>query len=234
MTRENPRRVQTAIPWRLDRWEDLEGCGNRSRAPTTRRRVRMHPRPARPGLGGVSPSGPQAPFVGSPGRELPINCQPVSQSRQIDFVPAAPTLYETHKSGDVIERHRHDDHQLNYVSTGALAVSTARGAFVASCDRAIWIPAGTWHEHRFYGHTSFHTVGFDVAERALLDDAPAVVASGGPARPDPGVPRRRRPTRFRRSPRRLASSHDHDGNRPTCLPSNNPRTFVAHQPLTRR
>ena len=66
-----------------------------------------------------------------------------------------------------------------YVSTGVLAVSTARGAFVASCDRAIWIPAGTWHEHRFYGHTSFHTVGFDVAERALLDDAPAVVAAEG-------------------------------------------------------
>ena len=63
-----------------------------------------------------------------------------------------------------ISRHRHDNHQLVYVSTGVLAVSTAGGRWVASAARAVWLPAGTWHEHRFYGASAFHSVAFD--ERA--------------------------------------------------------------------
>lgn len=73
---------------------------------------------------------------------------------------AAPTHVVDHAGGDVIDRHRHDDHQLIYVSAGVLAIRTERGAWVASPDRAIWIPAGTWHEHRVYGQTVLHSVGF--------------------------------------------------------------------------
>ena len=67
-------------------------------------------------------------------------------------------------AGDTIERHRHNDHQLVYVSAGVLEVQTPAGSWVVSRDRAIWLPAGTWHEHRFYGSSSFYTVGFPVEE----------------------------------------------------------------------
>lgn len=96
---------------------------------------------------------------------------------QIRHTPVAPTQTESHTGGDVIDRHRHDDHQLIYVSSGVLAITTGRGSWVASNDRALWVPAGTWHEHRFYGHTEFHTVGFPAAEVPPLPArSPTVVA----------------------------------------------------------
>jgi AraC-like DNA-binding protein len=98
---------------------------------------------------------------------------------QIRHMPVAPTQAATHDAGDVIDRHRHDDHQLIYVSTGVLAIRTAHGAWVASADRAVWVPAGTWHEHRFYGRAAFHTVGFTVDDTPLPGDRPTVVAVGG-------------------------------------------------------
>ncbi|GAY12177.1 helix-turn-helix domain-containing protein [Pseudonocardia sp. N23] len=113
---------------------------------------------------------------------------------QIRHSPNAPTLVESHVAGDVIDRHRHDDHQLIYVSTGVLAIRTARGAWVASSDRAVWVPAGIWHEHRFYGRTSLHSLGFPVDDAPLPDDSPTVLAVGGLLRElliactEPGLP----------------------------------------------
>jgi len=78
--------------------------------------------------------------------------------------------------GHEIGRHRHDDHQLVYVSSGVLVVQTAAGSWVAACHRAVWLPAGTWHQHRFYGASRFHTVGFPTQRPPLPDDAPTVVA----------------------------------------------------------
>lgn len=78
--------------------------------------------------------------------------------------------------GDTIERHRHDDHQLVYVSAGVLEVQTAAGSWVVSRDRAVWLPARTWHEHRFYGSSSFHTVGFPVREPPWPEMEPALVS----------------------------------------------------------
>lgn len=95
---------------------------------------------------------------------------------QIRHVPVAPTQVAQRAAGDVIERHRHDDHQLIYVSTGVLAITTGKGAWIASSDRGVWIPAGVWHEHRFYGRASFHTVGFTVEESPLPDGDPTVIA----------------------------------------------------------
>ena len=91
-----------------------------------------------------------------------------------------------------------------------LAVTTAAGRWVASADRAVWLPAGTWHQHRFYGASAFHTVGFPASRRcdpgpgggrrrALLRELliacadPALTAgrSGGPRRhprPAPALP----------------------------------------------
>jgi AraC-like DNA-binding protein len=98
---------------------------------------------------------------------------------QIRHQPVAPTQVSEHAGGDVIDRHRHDDHQLIYVSTGVLAITTAKGAWIASPDRGVWIPAGVWHEHRFYGRASFHSVGFSVEEAPLPDGDPTVVAIDG-------------------------------------------------------
>lgn len=87
---------------------------------------------------------------------------------QIRHLPVAPTHAVSHVGGDVIDPHRHDDHQLIYVSSGVLVIRTEHGSWVASSDRALWVPAGTWHEHRFYGHSEFHTVGFPADASPLL------------------------------------------------------------------
>jgi AraC-like DNA-binding protein len=75
-----------------------------------------------------------------------------------------------------MERHQHPGHQLIYVSTGLLVAETSAGSWVASRDRAIWMPAGTWHEHRAYGAALIHTLGFDVGAPPLAADGPAIVA----------------------------------------------------------
>lgn len=90
--------------------------------------------------------------------------------------PEARTVAWQLAGGHTIDRHRHDGHQLVYVSAGVLAVQTAAGSWVASRDRAVWLPAGTWHEHRFYGASSFHTVGFPADQPPLADREPTIVA----------------------------------------------------------
>ncbi|WP_020551624.1 AraC family transcriptional regulator [Embleya scabrispora] len=87
-----------------------------------------------------------------------------------------PSTAHAHAAGEVIDRHRHDYHQLIYVSAGVLAIRTEWGAWVACPDRAVWIPARMWHEHRVYGHSSVHTLGFASDDTPLPVDAPTVVA----------------------------------------------------------
>lgn len=79
----------------------------------------------------------------------------------------------------MIDRHRHDGHQLVYVSTGVLAIQTEHGSWVASHERAVWVPAGLWHQHRFYESSRFHTIGFPVGKVPVLGDSPAVIAVNG-------------------------------------------------------
>jgi AraC-like DNA-binding protein len=114
---------------------------------------------------------------------LPIICLLMSENSQpapepVGLLPHPHTseFLHQHGPGAVIHRHSHDYHQLIYVSTGVLAIHTERGAWVASRDRAAWVPAGTWHEHRAYGPTSVHTVGFDAATAPLPDSSPTIVA----------------------------------------------------------
>lgn len=79
-------------------------------------------------------------------------------------------------AGARIVRHRHDEHQVVYPSAGVVAVRTDVGCWIAPSDRALWIPAGFWHEHRFYGPTNFHCVAFALDENPLGLSEPAVVA----------------------------------------------------------
>jgi AraC-like DNA-binding protein len=97
----------------------------------------------------------------------------VSHNSQPGLAPA--TAYD-HPAGEVISRHQHAFHQLVYVSTGVLAVQTEAGAWVASADRAVWTPAGLWHEHRVYGNSLVHTVGFAAGDAPLPVDSPSVLA----------------------------------------------------------
>ncbi len=74
----------------------------------------------------------------------------------------APTAVLDMPAGSGIDLHRHDEHQLVYPSSGAVEIRTDAGAWIAPPDRALWIPAGCRHEHRFHGRTRFHCVGFAV------------------------------------------------------------------------
>jgi AraC-like DNA-binding protein len=90
--------------------------------------------------------------------------------------PHTSEFLHQHGPGAIVHRHSHDYHQLISVSTGVLAIHTEQGAWVASRDRAAWVPAGMWHEHRAYGPTSVHTIGFDAATAPLPDKSPTIVA----------------------------------------------------------
>src|SRR5580698_4965204 len=103
---------------------------------------------------------------------LPISCRSMSQISQRE----APALALARMArGTTMERHQHPRHQLIYVSSGVLLAQTSAGSWVASRDRAIWMPAETWHEHRAYGAAVIHTVGFDVDVPPLAPDAPSFV-----------------------------------------------------------
>jgi len=92
--------------------------------------------------------------------------------------PVAPTALRRLAPGAGIEAHRHDDHQIAYAATGVLAVATDRGHWIAPATRAIWVPAGTVHEHRAYGPTDLHLVGLPANENPVDLDRPAVLAVG--------------------------------------------------------
>src|SRR5580698_343077 len=104
---------------------------------------------------------------------LPISCRSMSQISQRE---APASALARMAGGTTMERHQHPGHQLIYVSTGVLLAQTSAGSWVASRDRAIWMPAQTWHEHRAYGAAVIHTVGFGVDDPPLVPDTPAIVA----------------------------------------------------------
>jgi AraC-like DNA-binding protein len=152
---------------------------------------------------------------------LPISCHLMSQIRQRDAPAEALARMER---GATMERHQHPGHQLIYVSTGVLVAQTSAGSWVASKDRAIWMPAETWHEHRAYGAAVIHTVGFGISAPQLDPDSPAIVAVTAllrellvaltdPATPPPEVERLRavlsdRLRRTSQEPISLPAAHD--------------------------
>ncbi|WP_214409759.1 AraC family transcriptional regulator [Sphaerisporangium fuscum] len=81
-------------------------------------------------------------------------------------------------AGAEVDAHRHDENQIVYAGRGVLAVTTDAGTWIAPANRAIWIPAGTVHEHRAYGDTDLHTVGLPVKHDPLRLDRPAVISVG--------------------------------------------------------
>ncbi|WP_371406206.1 helix-turn-helix transcriptional regulator [Kribbella sp. NBC_00662] len=85
----------------------------------------------------------------------------------------ATTGHRPIEAGGGIEAHWHDRHQIVYAGRGVLSVTTDAGSWVAPATRAIWIPAGTIHQHRAYGETTLHTVG--LTENPLALEAPSAL-----------------------------------------------------------
>lgn len=92
--------------------------------------------------------------------------------------PVAPTVLRRLDAGAGIDAHRHDDHQIAYAARGVLAVTTDHGHWIAPASRAIWMPAGTVHQHRAYGPTDLHLVGLPATENPVGLEGPAVLAVG--------------------------------------------------------
>ncbi|MFC4950514.1 AraC family transcriptional regulator [Pseudonocardia sp. GCM10023141] len=89
--------------------------------------------------------------------------------------PPTPTGRHVLAPGTVVERHHHDEHQIVYAGRGVLSVTTDAGSWVAPPNRAIWIPAGTPHQHHAHGATDLLTVGLPVGANPLGLLAPAVL-----------------------------------------------------------
>ncbi|TDC19881.1 AraC family transcriptional regulator [Streptomyces sp. 8K308] len=107
---------------------------------------------------------------------LPIKCRMMSLTRQIRYEPVARTVTLSLAPGASIDAHRHDDHQILYAGRGTLAITTDAGTWVAPGTRAIWVPAGTIHEHRAHGHLDLHTVGLPATHNPLGLDEPTVLS----------------------------------------------------------
>lgn len=93
-------------------------------------------------------------------------------------MPIAPTGLRRLAPGAGITAHHHDEHQIVYAARGVLSVTTDNGRWIAPASLAIWIPAGTVHEHRAHGRTDAHLVGLPVATNPLGHNAPAVITVG--------------------------------------------------------
>ncbi|MFJ9968904.1 AraC family transcriptional regulator [Streptomyces avermitilis] len=106
---------------------------------------------------------------------LSINCRMMTEIRHESV---APTRTQRLASGDAIEAHRHDDHQIVYAGRGVLAVTTSAGSWVAPATRAIWVPAGVVHAHQAHGELELHLVGLPATDNPLGLDAPTVLAAG--------------------------------------------------------
>lgn len=108
-----------------------------------------------------------------PGSGLPIFCRLRSEIGH-----SAATASLAVAAGAHIGRHRHRLHQLVYPSRGAVSVTTPAGTWVTPSNRAIWIPAGQWHQHRFHGDTQFHAVALEPRRYRRGPAHPAVLTVG--------------------------------------------------------
>ncbi|WP_228988753.1 helix-turn-helix transcriptional regulator [Streptomyces sp. DH8] len=96
--------------------------------------------------------------------------------QKIRHTPVAPTRTQRLAPGGEIDAHRHDDHQIVYASRGTIAVTTDAGSWIAPATRALWIPAGTVHQHQAHGELDLHLVGLPITDNPLDLDKPAVLA----------------------------------------------------------
>jgi AraC-like DNA-binding protein len=75
-----------------------------------------------------------------------------------------------------LDPHTHDQGQLVYPATGALATTTGHGTWVAPASRVTWTPPGFEHSHRFYGRTDVRLITIPVELCPALAPHPSVFA----------------------------------------------------------
>ncbi len=78
-------------------------------------------------------------------------------------------------AGEIVERHRHDWHQLVYASAGLLHVWTERGAWIVPPHWAIFVPARTVHSIRFAAPSDLRTLYLLPGGSEYLPDDCAVI-----------------------------------------------------------
>src|SRR5882757_4898923 len=86
-----------------------------------------------------------------------------------------PTTHRMLSHHSRIDWHDHDDHQLLYLHTGVLSVTTPRGVVVLPQGHAAWLPAGLPHTHCAHGSTEFRSVLFPATTDQPLDLAQVTV-----------------------------------------------------------
>lgn len=85
------------------------------------------------------------------------------------------SLAQAVPKGHLIERHRHDWHQLVYASAGLLNVWTERGSWIVPPHWAIFVPAGIVHSIRFAAPSDLRTLYLRPGWRALMPADCAVI-----------------------------------------------------------
>lgn len=63
-----------------------------------------------------------------------------------------------HPDNHRVPRHRHRRSQLLYAATGIMVVGTEAGRWIVPPERAVWIPAGMYHETNALVHVSTRSV----------------------------------------------------------------------------
>jgi AraC-like DNA-binding protein len=84
-------------------------------------------------------------------------------------------LADEYPPGFVDPRHSHKRAQLLYASAGVTSVTTDDASFVVPPCRAVWIPAGVFHEVHCRGHVSVRTLYIDPQARTDLSPKCRVV-----------------------------------------------------------
>jgi AraC-like DNA-binding protein len=69
------------------------------------------------------------------------------------------------RAGAIIAEHTHDWHQLIYVRSGLMSVTTTTGSWIAPPTWAVWVPAGAGHAIRFVSDSELRTVYVKTAWR---------------------------------------------------------------------
>jgi AraC-like DNA-binding protein len=62
------------------------------------------------------------------------------------------------RAGAIIAEHTHDWHQLIYVRSGLMSVTTTAGSWIAPLNWGVWVPAGAGHAIRFVGDSELRTI----------------------------------------------------------------------------
>jgi AraC-like DNA-binding protein/quercetin dioxygenase-like cupin family protein len=74
------------------------------------------------------------------------------------------------------ERHRHEEHQLAWATSGVLVVEVGEGVWVLPTSRALWIPAGVAHSVRASGPSTMEGVYLPTARCPVRWTEPTVIA----------------------------------------------------------